>query len=49
LHGRRQQRFLDGVLASVEVPVATDQGAEHVRCQLSEEILYLARGTEAHP
>jgi hypothetical protein len=38
LHGRGEQGLLDGVLGGREVPVAPNDGAEDLRCQLAEEL-----------
>ena len=37
LHGRREQRFLHGILAGREVSVAADQDAEDLRRQLAQQ------------
>jgi hypothetical protein len=39
LHGGREQRLLDGVLAGVETPVATDQRTEDPRRKLAQQSL----------
>jgi hypothetical protein len=33
------ERFLHGVLRGAEITVATDDGAEHLRCKLTEQVL----------
>ncbi len=39
LDGGGQQRLLHRVLARVEVPVPTDEGAEHLRRELPQQVL----------
>ncbi len=39
LVGGRDERLLHGVLGGSEVAVATDDGAEHLRCQLAKQVL----------
>ena len=39
LHGRREQRLLDGVLGGGEVAEAPDHRAEHLRRELAQQVL----------
>src|SRR6266545_2617408 len=39
LRGRREQRFLDGVLAEVEMPVTPGERREHLRRELAQQVV----------
>jgi hypothetical protein len=44
--GRREQRFLDGVLRSVEVAIPANERAKDLRRQLAQQVLDRGRDVQ---